>query len=364
MVADPPSSSSSLPPLNDSDYDYEDYYTLDALTDFGPCDKRHVRWFARATLPVLYGLECALGLVANGALALVFVRCRRARRVMPACAALADALLSLALPFWAVYAARDWTLGRHACKLVTVAHVTALYAGNLAVGGAALRVYADSACARWPGRGAAWCACVWLTAALATAPHLSHVDARDYHGEGLCVYDFEHAHGWRTYVRCQLIVLGFVVPFGVAMSAALLVWREGPAAGARRRLALGLTGVLFVLWFPFTVVNGLHLLQELHLVSECGASGHLDLAIQTTETLAFTRVFVHPVVYVALEPRSRRALADWCRGEPRQYLLRDTDSAHSDDSDGVELRALHNLDVPEYEWAGAEREGHFLPQSA
>ncbi|XP_062849739.1 atypical chemokine receptor 2 [Trichomycterus rosablanca] len=358
-------------PLNDSDYDYDyrEYYSSDALTDFGPCEKHHVKKFGRSALPVFYSLACALGLMTNALLALVFVRCRRARRPMPACSVCADLLLSGTLPFWAVYAARDWIFGWHACKTVTVAYVVALYAGNLSLACTVLRIYLDGACAlgclgRLGGRrcDATWCACVWLLAALAAAPHLNHVEARHFHGEDVCTYHYEHAYGWRIYVRCQLILLGFVVPFVVALVAALLVWRG--SAGGARRLASGLAGVLLLLWFPYTVVNVLHLLQELHLISECGASIHLDFAVQTTESLAFTRVFVNPLAYAVLDRRTRRALTDWC-GVPREYLLRDSDAAHSDSGDeaAVELRALQNFSNPEYERGCAEREGHFLPHA-
>ncbi|KAM9501893.1 atypical chemokine receptor 2 [Clarias gariepinus] len=362
-----PANSSS----NTSDYDYSDYYSLDALSDFRPCEKHQVKNFSRYFLPVFYSVACALGLAANVALVCVLARGRRVRRALPACALCADLLLAATFPFWAVYAARDWIFGAHACKTVTLAYAVGLYAGNLFSACAPLRSCLDAASVfRRMGdarKDAACCACVWTLACLAAAPHLGFVEERRVHVETQCLY--RYTPGWKIYMRLQQALLVFGVPFLLLLGssvATVLCARSSGFSGTVRRTVV-FTALFFLLWFPYTLVLVLHLLHELHVVSECGVSLHLDFAIQGTECIAFSRVFINPTAYILLNKRAKRVLREACQS-PREYLLdvsESTDSVWSEDA-GVELRAVQNdqsFFSPDFEQGGAEKQGYLLPHA-
>ncbi|KAG7330675.1 hypothetical protein KOW79_006897 [Hemibagrus wyckioides] len=353
------------------EYDYFDYYELDALADFRPCEKHQVKKFGRSFLPAFYSVSCALGLLANFTLLYVLVRSKPARRSHAACMLCSDLLFTSTLPFWAVYAAREWIFGARACKFVTLVYAVGLYSSNMFVACAVLRSCVGAACVfrcfRRVGettKSVVWCACVWLLSCLAAATHLNFVEEHHTHGETYCTYHF--SQGWKVFMRLQLIVLLFGIPFLLLLGSSVVLFLRTRSTGRSRMLRRTVfsTGLFFALWFPYTLVLILHILQELHVVLECNASLHLDYAIQSTECIAFTHVFINPAAYVLLNNRAWRTLREKCVS-PREYLLdvsENTDSASSQDG-GVELRALQSCSDPEYEQETAEKPGHVLPRA-
>ncbi|XP_026992589.1 atypical chemokine receptor 2 [Tachysurus fulvidraco] len=356
--------------VNESDYqyDYSEYYDLEALADFRPCEKHHVKKFSRYFLPVFYSVACALGLLANFTLLYVLVRSKSIRRAHPACVLCADLLFTFTLPFWAVYAARDWVFGERACKLVTLVYAVGLYGSNLFVACAVLRSRVNALrCFRRFGettKNVVWCTCVWMLSCLASVTHLHFVEEHHAHGETHCTYHFPH--GWKVFMRLQLVVLVFGIPFLLLLGSSVVLFLRTRSSVYSRTLrrAFISTGLFFALWFPYTLVIMLHLLQELHMVSECSMSLHLDLAIQITECIAFAHVFINPAAYVLLNKRVWRVFRAKFMS-PREYLLNvseHTDSVSSQDN-GVELRALQSFSNPEYEQENTEKQGHFLPRA-
>lgn len=357
---------------NESDYDYTDYYELDALADFRPCERHQVKKFGTYFLPVFYSVACALGLLGNLTLLVVFARSRAVRRALPACVLCADLLFTSTFPFWAVYAARDWVFGARACKAVTLVYAVGLYSSNLFVACAVLRSCVDALCVfRCLGRvgetqkNVVWCTCVWMLSWLAAAPHLYFVEERQAHGETHCSY--QYTPGWKIYMRLQVAVLVFGVPFLLLLGSSVTLSLHARSTGRSRMLrrAVFFTGLFLVLWFPYTLVLMLHVLQELHVVLECGTSLHLDLAIQSTECIAFAHVFINPAAYVLLNKRAWRALRGQCVS-PREYLLDVSESSASSQDSGVELRALQsaqNYSNLEYEQGTAEKPGLLLPHA-
>ncbi|TUH55598.1 C-C chemokine receptor type 4 [Bagarius yarrelli] len=348
-----------VPRSNESDYelDYSDYYELDALSDFLLCEKHQVRKFSRYFLPGFYSVACALGLLANLTLLLALVRSTPARRAHPACVLCADLLFTCTLPFWAVYAARDWVFGAGACRLVTLVYALGLYSSNLFVALAVVRSCLDAACVfRCLGRvqktrkTVAWCTCVWMLSCLAAAPHLNFVAERHVHDETHCTY--QYSHGWKVFMRLQQLVLVFWIPFLLLLASCVVSFLRSRSDMLRR--ALISTALFFTLWFPYTLVLTLHVVQDLHLVWKCSASLHLDLAIQSTECIAFAHVFINPVSHLLLNLQECRALRAVCGGQTVD-LLEDSEDLDSGQDGGLELTTLQSFSNPEYESESAEK---------
>ncbi|XP_076829463.1 C-C chemokine receptor type 5 [Brachyhypopomus gauderio] len=217
--------------INDSyDYSYEDYYHLEPETEYKPCEKHQARTFSKTFLPTFYSIICALSVMTNLTLISVFVRRKSRCRVLPLNMVTADLLFTLTLPFWAVYADRGWIFGHHMCKAVTAAYMVGLFSSNMFVGCLNLQRYVSVArvclgrlSAR--KRNALACGSLWLLALVAAAPHLSFVEAQEFQGQKICTYHFTHKHGWRIYMRFQMIVLGFWGPFLVSLSSSCAILR-------------------------------------------------------------------------------------------------------------------------------------------
>lgn len=344
-----------------SDYSYEDYYNLEAMTDYGPCMKPQARTFSQAFLPGFYSVTCVLSFAANFGLIAVFIKYKPLRKVVPLNMVTADLLFTVTLPFWAVYAYGEWIFGHHACKIVTLFYMVGLFGSNLFVGCTILQRCVDMSTSA-AGRRMMFCGFLWLLSILAAAPHLYFVEAHEFQGQKICTNHFAHRNGWRIYMRFQMIVLGFCAPLLVLVLSFGVVFRATarrsllPRRSRSLTLVMGFAVLFLVLWFPYSAVIFLHALQELHIISECVTSLHLDLAITGTECVAFTHAFLNPVVYAVLNERVRRKLC----AAPRQNLLSSSASLYSESSKDSALE-LNPFSSPESDSPNAERQGHFLP---
>ncbi|XP_036453191.1 C-C chemokine receptor type 1 [Colossoma macropomum] len=303
--------------VNESyDNNYEEYYNLEASVDYGPCKKHQAREFSQSFLPVFYSLTCVLSIITNISLIITFIRFKSLRRALPLNMKYVDM----------------------ACMLLSSAR-----------------------------RKRALCAFLWLLSLLATAPHLYFVEAHEFQGQKICTNHFLHKHGWRIYMRFQMIVLGFCIPLLVLVFSTVLIVRTVARTTLLKRsrtltLVTGFTVLFFVLWFPYSLVIFLHALQELHVISECTTSLHLDLAVVGTECIAFMHVYLNPIAYVLLNKRIWRKIRGRCLA-PRENLLGPSESTGSETTQdsAVELKAFGMYLGSESEGSNAERQGHFLP---
>ncbi|XP_026874798.2 C-C chemokine receptor type 5 [Electrophorus electricus] len=359
--------------FNDSyDYSYEDYYNMESEKEYRPCEKHEVRTFSQAFLPAFFSITCVLSFISNLTLITIFIKSKSLRKVFPLNMVTADLLFTLTLPFWAVYAHGEWIFGPHMCKAVTVFYMVGLFSSNLFVGCLTLQKYVCvarvcvgrlSACRK----NTLACAAVWLLSILAATPHLSFVEAHEFQGQRICSYNFMHTHGWRIYMRFQMIILGFCGPFLILLFSSCAIFRimarrtSLPKRSRTLKLVMGFTILFFALWFPYSVVNLLHALQELHIISECVISLHLDLAIQSTECIAFTHVCLNPLAYLLLNQKIWRKLQG--KYTTSNYLISVSDS--SDDGfsqkDTLELKGLQRFSSPDLDSSCTEQQGHVLP---
>lgn len=117
-----------------SSYDYPGENESDTCCASPPCPQDFSLNFDRAFLPALYGLLFVLGLLGNGAVAAVLLSQRAALSSTDTFLlhlAVADALLVLTLPLWAVDAAVQWVFGSGLCKVAGALFNINFYAGAL-----------------------------------------------------------------------------------------------------------------------------------------------------------------------------------------------------------------------------------------
>ncbi|XP_043109504.1 atypical chemokine receptor 2 [Puntigrus tetrazona] len=352
--------------------DYEDYYNADGLEEFGVCKKTHVKEFSHAFLPVFYSITCALSVIANLTLLTLFIKCRALRKVLPLHMVISDILFTLSLPFWAVYAgSSDWIFGNVGCKTITLVYMASLYSSNLFVCSQSLQRFLDSACVvsatsifKRANRNTITCILVWLFSVLGAAAHVSFVGTQHFNNQYICTYHFDDKVGWKIYTRFQMNILGFVVPFLVLLFCSIRV----PCVAEFRRVLkvfkheAAFTVVFFLLWFPYSLVIFLHALQDLHIFFSCTANIRFDFAIHVTECIAFTHVFINPVLYIFLNKKVWQRLRNGCRTS-REYLLQEsnTSSVISNQGGAIEMKAVQRYQAHDL-IISAERPNNFLPK--
>ncbi len=100
--------------------DYNDSYSDESCCGGHVCDQESSMYFDSIFIPVLYSLALVVGLVGNGLVVVVLWKKRMGLNVTDIFIlhlSVADILLLLTLPFWAVEAANEWIFGTVLCKL-------------------------------------------------------------------------------------------------------------------------------------------------------------------------------------------------------------------------------------------------------
>ncbi|KAM5128511.1 C-X-C chemokine receptor type 3 [Callospermophilus lateralis] len=280
--------------------------------DYQPCPQDFSLNFDRAFLPVLYSLLFLLGLLGNGAVAAVLLSQRAAlcsTDTFLLHLAVADALLVLTLPLWAVDAAVQWVFGSGLCKVAGALFNINFYAGALLLACISFDrylsiVHATQLYRRGPrARVTLTCIVVWGLCLLFALPDFIFLSAR--HDKRLnathCQYNFPPVG--RTALRGLQLVAGFLLPLLVMaycyarILAVLLVSR-----GQRRLRAMRLVVVVVVAfalcWTPYHLVVLVDTLMDLgSLARNCGRESHVDVAKSITSGMGYMHCCLNPLLY-------------------------------------------------------------------
>lgn len=325
----------------DFEYDYTEYYN-DLTESYGLCDNTYLKEFAKKFLPAVYSIVAILGTLVNTVLIIIFIKYADIRRVPPLCMAISDLLFGATLPFFAVYARTNhWIFGQSACRIITYIYTTTLYSSNFSLTFMSL----DKHCSVFGGscsvrRISVKCMAflLWIFSLLAAIPHVYFAETHEHDGHQICTY--HHVTTWRTVMKFEENIAGFVVPLIImsVCSAQISYYMLKKFPNNRCRILrqeLTFVVTFFLLWLPYSVVVFLHALQELHILLECITHQNLQLAVMLAESLAFTHVFVNPVVY-AIQNKRVRKLFRMARSGTAEFLIES-----SENLSGVELTAVH-----------------------
>ncbi|XP_023562876.1 C-X-C chemokine receptor type 3 [Octodon degus] len=288
-----------------------------------PCPQDFSLNFDRAFSPALYSLLFVLGLLGNGVVAAVLLSQRAALSSTDTFLfhlAVADTLLVLTLPFWAVNAAVQWVFGSGLCKVAGALFNINFYAGSLLLACISFDRYLSIVHATQlyrrgpPTRVALTCAVVWGLCLLFALPDFIFLSA--YHDNRLnatvCLHNFPQFG--RTALRVLQLVAGFLLPLLVMtycyarILAVLLISR-----GRRRLRAMRLVVVVVVAfalcWTPYHLVTMVDILMELEaLAHNCALRSHIDVAKSVTSGLGYMHCCLNPLLYAFVGIKFRERL--------------------------------------------------------
>ncbi|XP_059993315.1 C-X-C chemokine receptor type 3 [Lagenorhynchus albirostris] len=308
--------------LENSSYDYGENDS-DPCCASPPCPQDFSLNFDRAFLPVLYSLLFMLGLLGNGAVAAVLLSQRAVLSSTDTFLlhlAVADALLVLTLPLWAVDAAVEWVFGSGLCKVAGALFNINFYAGALLLACISFDRYLSIVHATQlyrrgpPTRVAITCVAVWGLCLLFALPDFIFLSA--HHDKRLnathCQYSFPQVG--RTALRILQLVAGFLLPLLVMaycyarILAVLLVSR-----GQRRLRAMRLVVVVVVAfalcWTPYHLVVLVDTLMELGAVARnCGRESSVDVAKSVTSGMGYMHCCLNPLLYAFVGVKFRERM--------------------------------------------------------
>ncbi|KAJ8388833.1 hypothetical protein AAFF_G00125890 [Aldrovandia affinis] len=279
------------------------------------------RGLCAAFIPALYSLVLVVGLLGNGLVLSVLFQLCRAWNVTDTFIlhlAVADTLLLLTLPFWAVEAAQGWIFGTGLCKVMGAIFRINFYSGIFLLACISLDRYLSivhavqmySRCKPWVVQAS--CLSVWLFCLLLSIPDwvfLEPVGDPRRGGNLECTHNYlrfsTSAQDWRLASRLLYHIIGFLLPSIVMVfcySSILLRLRgsQGPQKQQAIRVILALVVVFYMNWTPFNVallVDTIRSSSKKETGNMCEGRVALDVSLVVTAALACLHCCLNPVLY-------------------------------------------------------------------
>ncbi|XP_023835725.1 C-X-C chemokine receptor type 3-like [Salvelinus sp. IW2-2015] len=321
--------------LENSPYNYDEDYVY--KEECSPEDGVGVR-FGTVFLPMLYSLTLILGLVGNGLVLVVLVQRRRSWSVTDTIIlhlGLADTLLLVSLPLWAVQTTGEWSFGTPLCKITGAMFTINFYCGIFLLACISLDRYMSVVHAvqmysrRKPWMVQASCLSVWLLSILLSIPDWHFLESvRDTRRDKVeCVHNYpslsQSWFDWRLASRLLYHTVGFLLPSAVLLfcySCILLRLQRGSQGLQKQRavrVILALVLVFFLCWTPYNINLMVDTFQgrpgEPVSVSCENERTAVENSLVVTFALACLHACLNPVLHLGLCRNFRRHVLDMVR---------------------------------------------------
>ncbi|XP_012730792.1 relaxin-3 receptor 1 [Fundulus heteroclitus] len=246
--------------------------------------------------------------------------------------ALADLLFSLALPFWAVDIALDysWPFGLATCKAVSLLTGLNVFASCFFLTAMSLTRYCYVATALKPGSTLCNRSCtfpvttaiIWVGALVVALPRavfaeLGHVGIGN---DAACLLRFPDGTAWLGINQLLRVVLGFLLPYTIIILSYLLLLRflcrhklKG-GSNTRRKAGISKSVAVVVLsfcacWFPINVLTFWTVLIQLDVIEISNSFYSAQTYFfPLANCLAFASSCFNPVIYCLVRKEYRTAL--------------------------------------------------------
>ncbi|KAM4730600.1 C-X-C chemokine receptor type 4b [Anableps anableps] len=323
-----------------------------------PCDRLLSSKFNKIFLPTVFGIIFILGIVGNGLVVVVMGYQKKVKTMTDKYRvhlSVADLLLVLTLPFWAVEAVKSWQFGGFLCVSVHMIYTVNLYSSVLILAFISLDRYlavvhaTNSQAKRKLLADRLIYVGVWLPAVVLTVPDMVFARAKDVtsssyfmedsmestHSRIICqrMYPVENSLLWLVVFRFQHILVGFVLPgLVILICYCIIIFRlsQGAKAQVLKKKALKTTVILIICffgcWLPYCIGIFLDNLMMLHIVSPtCELQQVVDTWISITEPLAYFHCCLNPILYaflgVKFNKTARRTLTVSSRSSQKATLM-------------------------------------------
>ncbi|XP_017285844.1 C-X-C chemokine receptor type 1-like [Kryptolebias marmoratus] len=238
--------------------------------------------------------------------------------------AVADLLLAITLPFWAVSVTQGWVFGDAMCKTVTVLQELSFYSSILFLTCISMDRYmviVRAMEARKANRQVvSWgvCAAVWIIGGLLSLPgffNSSFISPNSSHlvcGEK---YNPSSADDWRLATRILRHGLGFIIPLAIMVPCygitiqRLLHIRGGFQRQRAMRVIISVVVAFLLCWMPYHIVVMTDTFFRTKMVNYgCSDRMAVDQAMFATQSLGLLHSCVNPVLYAFVGEKFRKRL--------------------------------------------------------
>ncbi|XP_042550836.1 C-X-C chemokine receptor type 3 [Dipodomys spectabilis] len=306
-----------------SSYDYGENGENESDSCCVSCPQDFSLNFDRAFLPALYSLLFLLGLLGNGIVATVLLSQRAVLSSTDTFLlhlAVADILLVLTLPLWAVAAAVQWVFGSILCKVAGALFNINFYSGALLLACISFDRYLNIVHATQlyrrgpPTRVTLTCVVVWGLCLIFALPDFIFLSAQ--YDERLnatyCQHNFRLV-GRRALQGLQLVA-GFLLPLLVmaycyARILAVLLVSRGQRRWRAMRLVVVVVVAYALCWTPYHLVVLVDTLMDLGaLARNCGRESRVDIAKSITSGMGYMHCCLNPLLYAFVGVKFRERM--------------------------------------------------------
>ena len=308
-----------------------------------PCGRELSNDFHRIFIPIVYGIIFFLGVVGNGLVVVVMGYQKKIKTMTDKYRlhlSVADLLLVLTLPVWAVDAASNWYFGKFLCVSVHVIYTLNVYSSVLILAFISLDRYlavvraTNSQATRKLLADKVIYLGVWLPALLLTVPDLVFATVRESEDSGMrfynggdtseatasrliCerIYPEGYSNIWMAVFRFQHILVGFVLPGLVIFTCYCIIiikLSQGSKGQVLKRKALKTTVILilcfFCCWLPYCLGIFVDTLIQLNILSSgCVFDHWVQKWMSITEALAYFHCCLNPILYAFLGVKFKKS---------------------------------------------------------
>ncbi|XP_009069708.1 PREDICTED: C-C chemokine receptor type 9 [Acanthisitta chloris] len=314
-----------------------DYYRNDSMvlslcgnpvnnTDF-MCDKRQVRQFIQAFLPVCFWLIFSVGTVGNTLVVIVYCKYHFRRSVTDRYLlhlAIADLLLLFTLPFWAKAASDGWVFKDFMCKVVNSTYKINFYGCSFFLTCISFDRYitivqaikAKASKRRRLLRSKLLCLAVWLTSVSLCIPEIIYSQSTQVGDITVCkiTYPPNVTMIFTVTVLALKVTIGFFLPLLVMVICytliinTLLQTKRSQKQKSLKIITMIITAFLLS-QFPYNIVLLVKAINTYtRAACNCQAANQLDIGLQVTQSIAFLHSCLNPFLYVFAGVRFRMAL--------------------------------------------------------
>ncbi|XP_009976703.1 PREDICTED: C-C chemokine receptor type 9 [Tauraco erythrolophus] len=296
------------------------------------CDKRQVKQFARAFLPVFFWLIFSVGTVGNALVVLMYCKYRFRRSMMDQYLvhlAIADLLLLFTLPFWAKVASDGWIFKNFMCKVVNSMYKINFYSCSLFLTCISFDRYVTivqvtkvkTSKRRRLLRSKLMCLAVWLTSVSLCVPEIMYSQSMQVGDVWVCkiTYPPNISVIFRVTVLALKVTIGFFLPLLVMVICyALIINTLLQAKRSHKQKSLKIIAMIITAFllsqFPYNIVLLVKAINTFTRVAySCQAADRLDVGLQVTQCIAFLHSCLNPFLYVFAGERFRTALGTMVR---------------------------------------------------
>uniref|UniRef100_A0A6J0V7I1 C-X-C chemokine receptor type 3 n=1 Tax=Pogona vitticeps TaxID=103695 RepID=A0A6J0V7I1_9SAUR len=310
--------------LENTSYSYENGSDLCCMAP--PCNVNPIQGFAKSFLPPFYSLICLLGLLGNGMVIAVLLRAKEAlprTDIFILNLAVADILLVLTLPFWAIQELYGSIIGNFLCKLLggifkvnfyasifflvcisfdrylSIVHVIRMYKRNKTSATHLLSL------------------ALWIFCFLLTLPDFIYLST-DFDSRqkiSSCSLNFPNRY-WKITLSFFEQIGAFFLPF-LAMAYCYthiiftLLLSKGFHKYKALRVIFAVVAAFFLCWSPYHLVEFIITLIDLDILErDCEREEKVDIAKVITTAVGFFHCCLNPLLYAFIGVKFRNKFLD------------------------------------------------------